>query len=220
VEDYDVRKERSRFDITWKERCAISPRKEFGAGKGQHAVCELQRLHFSSQEGVRLARELWEILRRKKGCILSRLYRAANDDALWLAYSEWNSLGELAGARREAARSPLNRRLHSLLKASSERAYEPFGPVQSTHGISFASGPVALLVNFPGEIDEPEAALGFLAEAPGYVSHILLHEVGKSKTLACFAHFDTQEHAEELRLRLAQEPALQNFQPAAELFVI
>jgi len=180
----------------------------------------LQRLHFSSQEGIRLARELWEILRRKKGCKLSRLYRAANDESLWLAYSEWESLGELAGARREAARSPLNRRLHSMLKASSERAYEPFGPVQSTHGISFATGPAAMLINFLEEMDEPEAALAFLAEAPGYISHILLHEVGKPKSLACFAHFDSQGQAEELRLRLAQQPALQDFQPVAELFVV
>jgi hypothetical protein len=180
----------------------------------------LQRLNFSSSEGVRLARELWEILRRKKGCMLSRLYRAANDDSLWLAYSEWNSLGELAGARREAARSPLNRRLHAMLKASSERAYEPFGPVQSTHGISFATGPAAMLINFLEEMDEPEAALGLLAEAPGYISHILLHEVGKAKTLACLAHFDTQAHAEETRLRLTQEPALQDFEPAVELFVV
>jgi hypothetical protein len=79
----------------------------------------LQRLQFTSPDGVRLARELWEILRRKKGCTLSRLYRSAQDDALWLAYSEWNSLGELAGARREAARSPLNRRLHSMLAANA-----------------------------------------------------------------------------------------------------
>jgi quinol monooxygenase YgiN len=180
----------------------------------------LQRLHFSASEGVRLARELWEILRRKKGCTLSRLYRAAHDDSLWLAYSEWNSLAELAGARRELARSPLNRRLHSMLKASSERAFEPFGPVQSTHGIGFGASPCAILINFLEEMEEPEAALAVLTEAPGYLSHILLHEVGKSKTLACFAHFDNQEHAEEVRSGLAQQPALRDFQPVAELFAI
>ncbi len=130
-------------------------------------VCELQRLHFSSPEGIRLARELWEILRHKKGCRLSRLYRAANDESLWLAYSEWESLGELAGARREAARSPLNRRLHSMLKASSERAYEPFGPVQSTHGINFAAGPAAMLINFLEEMDEPKPHSLFLPKRRG-----------------------------------------------------
>jgi quinol monooxygenase YgiN len=180
----------------------------------------LQRLHFTSQDGVRLAREFWEILRRKKGCKLSRLYRSANDEALWLAYSEWDSLTDLAGARREAARSALNRRLHTLLKASSERAYEPFGPVHSTHGVNFAAAPTAMLVNFLEEMDEPEAALNFMAEAAGHISHILLHEVGKSKTLACFAHFDTLHHAEEMRLVLSQQPALQDFQPVAELFMV
>jgi len=219
--DYDVGTGRSRFDIKLKEPGTISPRKEFGAAAGKgRAVCELQRLHFTSPDGVRLAREFWEILRRKKGCTLNRLYRSANDEALWLAYSEWDSLTDLAGARREAARSPLNRRLHSLLKASSERAFEPFGPVHSVHGVNFAAAPTAMLVNFLEEMDEPEAALGFLAEAPGHISHLLLHEVGKSKTLACFAHFDTQHHAEEMRLKLSQESALQDFQPAAELFMV
>src|SRR5579884_1083488 len=91
---------------------AISPRKQFGSGKS-HVICELQRLQLSSPEAIRLVREMWEILRRKKGCTLNRLYRSLQEDQRWLAYSEWTSLAELAGARREAARSPLNRRLHS-----------------------------------------------------------------------------------------------------------
>jgi hypothetical protein len=199
---------------------AISPNKQFVAGKG-HAVCELQRLHFTSpEEGVRLARESWEILRRKKGCTLSRLYRSAHDDAMWLAYSEWTSLGELAGARREAARSPLNRRLHSMLASSSERAYEPFGPVRSTHGVNFASAPVAMLINFLDGMEEPETALGFLAEAPGYISHILMHEVGKSGTLACLAHFDTMPHAEQAVQTLGEQTTVRDFKPAAELLVV
>jgi hypothetical protein len=180
----------------------------------------LQRLQFTSPDGVRLARELWEILRRKKGCTLSRLYRSAQDDALWLAYSEWNSLGELAGARREAARSPLNRRLHSMLASSSERAYEPFGPVRSTHGVNFASAPVAMLINFLDGMEEPETALAFLAEAPGYISHILMHEVGKAETLACLAHFDTAQHAEQAAHTLGEQSTLKDFKPVAELFSV
>jgi hypothetical protein len=169
---------------------------------------------------VRLARELWEILRRKKGCTLSRLYRSAKDDALWLAYSEWSSLGELAGARREAARSPLNRRLHSTLGASSERAFEPFGPVHSVHGVNFASAPAAMLIDFEGEIEQPEEALAFLAQAPGYISHILMHEVGKSGTLACLAHFDRADHAGQAAQTMAEKEALREFKPAAELFLV
>jgi quinol monooxygenase YgiN len=196
-----------------------NPRKQFGAAKG-HAVCELQRLQFASPEGVRLARELWEILRHKQGCTLSRLYRSPADDAAWLAYSEWNSLAELAGARREAARSPLNRRLHSTLKASSERAYEPFGPVHSAHGINFASAPVAVVIDFLEEMEQAEAALGFLAEAPGYISHILMHEVGKAKSLLCMAHFDTVHHAEQVAHTLGEQPTIRDFKPAAELFMV
>jgi quinol monooxygenase YgiN len=197
----------------------ISPRKEFGAAKG-HVVCELQRLQFGSPEGVRLARELWEILRRKKGCTLHRLYRAARDESRWFNYSEWQSLAELAGARREAARSPLNRRLHAMLTSSSERAYEPFGAVHSIQGINFAAGPAALLIDFLEEMEEPEAALGFLAEAAGHLSHVLMHEVGKPRSLACFAHFDTLHHAEEVAHTLAEEPKLQDFRPVAELYIL
>jgi hypothetical protein len=178
----------------------------------------LQRLHFSAPDGVRLAREFWEILRRKKGCSLSRLYRSATDDALWLAYSEWTSLGELAGARREAARSPLNRRLHSMLAASSERAYEPFGPIRSTHGVNFASAPVAMLIDFREAMEEPEAALNFLTEAPGYISHILMHEVGKPTSLVCLAHFDNAQNAGQAAGRLAEQPTVRDFNPQAELF--
>jgi len=169
---------------------------------------------------VRLARELWEILRRKKGCTLNRLYRCADNDRLWLAYSEWNSLAELAGARREAARSPLNRRLHSMLQSSSERAYEPFGAVRSAHGINFASAPAALLISFLEEMEDAEAALGFVAQAPGYISHIMLHEVGKARGLLCFAHFDARENAESVCRGVAQQAALRDFGPAAELFVV
>jgi hypothetical protein len=217
--DYDDGRGRA-LNTIGKGVLAISPTKQFGAGKAAHAVCELQRLQFSSPDGVRLAREFWEILRRKKGCTLSRLYRNAQDDALWLAYSEWTSLGELAGARREAARSPLNRRLHSMLASSSERAYEPFGPVRSTHGVNFASAPVAMLINFLDGIEEPEAALAFLAEAPGYISHILMHEVGKPETLACLAHFDTVQNAEQAAHTLSEQPALKEFNPVAELFSV
>jgi hypothetical protein len=180
----------------------------------------LQRLKFKApDEGVRLLRELWEILRRKQGCSLSRLYHSARDDSQWLHYSEWSSLTELAGARREAARSPLNRRLHSTLSSSSERAFEPFGPVQSVHGVNFAAGPAAVLINFLEEMEDPEAALKFLAESPGHISHILMHEVGKSKTLACLAHFDSEEHARQAAHSVAEEPSIIDFKPAAEWFV-
>jgi hypothetical protein len=177
-------------------------------------------LDFNSQEGIRLAREFWEILRRKKGCAVSRMYRSADDESRWLAYSEWNNLAELAGARREAARSPLNRRLHSTLKSSSERAFEPFGPVHSTHGVNFATAPTAMLINFLGEMEEPESALAFLTEAPGYISHILMHEVGKPKTVVCFAHFENLRDAQQAAQTLGEQSTVRDFQPVAELFVV
>lgn len=148
------------------------------------------------------------------------MYRSSHDETRWLAYSEWDSLTELAGARREAARSPLNRRLHSTLKSSSERAFEPFGPVHSTHGVNFAAAPAAMLISFAGEVEEPEAALAFLTEAPGYISHIMMHEVGKPKTVVCLTHFENLQHAEQAAQKLAEEPTVRNFQPVAELFTV
>jgi hypothetical protein len=183
-------------------------------------VCELQRMQFSSSDGLRLAREMWEILRRKKSCTLSRMYRAARDESLWLVYSEWQSLAELAGARRETARSPLNRRLHSMLSSSSERAFEPFGPVHSIQGINFAAAPAAMLIDFLKEMEEPEGALSFLGEADGHISHVLMHEVNKPKSVACFAHFETLHQAEAVAQALTQQSSLQDFNPVTELFLL
>jgi quinol monooxygenase YgiN len=197
---------------------AISPRKQFGSGKSR-AVCELQRLQFSSPEAIRLVREMWEILRRKKGCTLNRLYRSPQDDLRWLAYSEWSSLAELAGARRETARSPLNRRLHSMLAASSERAYEPFGAVRSVHGVNFASAPAALLIESSGELEQPETAFDVLAEQPGYISHVLMNEVGNAATLACLAHFDCAENAGNCARQLPELEPLRDLNPSAELYL-
>jgi quinol monooxygenase YgiN len=197
---------------------AIPTRKQFGSGKARPG-CELQRLQFKSSEGIRLARELWEILRRKKACTLNRIYRSPDDDARWLVYSEWESLAELAGARRELARSSLNRRLHSLLVSSSERAYEPFGPVQSVHGVNFASAPAAMLVRLSGELENPEEVLSFVAEQPGYISHILMHEVGSAAAPACFAHFDTADNARHCARQIEEHAALRELNPSVDLFL-
>jgi len=76
-----------------------------------------------------------------------------------------------------------------------------------------------MLINFLEDMEEPEAALSFLNEAPGYISHILLHEVGKSRTLACFAHFDNVDHAEPVARGLGEQPTVRDFNPSAELFL-
>jgi quinol monooxygenase YgiN len=197
---------------------AISPRKQFGSGKS-HVICELQRLQFSSPEAIRLVREMWEILRRKKGCTLNRLYRSSQEDQRWLAYSEWTSLAELAGARREAARSPLNRRLHSMLAASSERAFEPFGAVRSVQGVNFAAAPAALLIEASAEMEQPEAAFNVLAEQPGYISHVLMHQVGNAAALACLAHFDCAENAGKCARQLPDLRSLRDLKASAELYL-
>lgn len=181
---------------------------------------ELQRLQFAPKredEGVRLCRELWEILRRKKGCLTHRLYRAEGKEGLWLVCSEWESLAELAGARRELARSPLYRRLHSMLSASSERAYEPFGAVRSSRG---AGGVQAMLViDFETAPDDAEKALDFLREAPGYLAHIEMRQAGESATLRCIALFGSQQDAASCAQALAAHPTLHDFGPSAELFL-
>jgi hypothetical protein len=47
-----------------------------------------------------------------------------------------------------------------------------------------------------------------------------MHEVGKSKTLLCFAHFDTVRNAEYVAHTLAEQPTVRDFKPAAELFMV
>src|SRR5271154_1884692 len=124
---------RGAFDLIKSERSIFLAK----GTSTSRSVIELQRLEVkpeSADEALRLIRELWEILRRKQGCVTHRLYHAP-DRSHWLAYSEWQSLPQLSGARRELARSPLYRRLHSMLAQSSERANEPFGSVLSTHGV-------------------------------------------------------------------------------------
>lgn len=138
----------------------------------------------------------------------------------WMAYSEWSSLAELAGARREVARSPLNRRLHSMLGSSSERAYEPFGAVRSVHGVNFASAPVALLISVGGEMENPEEAFGFLSEQPGHLSHILMHEVNNPAATVCLAHFESADCASNCARLLTDQPVLRELQPSTEQFVV
>lgn len=181
---------------------------------------ELQRLQFEREradEGLRLCRELWEILRRKKGCITHRLYHAEDDDRLWLVCSEWESLAELAGARRELARSPLYRRLHATLDGSSERAYEPFGAVRSSRGAGGVQA--ALVIDFETQPDNPEEALAFLREAPGQLAHIPMLEVAGGRTLRCVALFSSHEDAAACAQALAIHPALRDCGPSAALFV-
>ena len=151
--------------------------------------------------------------------MLTRLYRSRTDDALWLAYSEWDNLVELAGARRELARSPLNRRLHSMLVSSSERAFEPFGPVRSIRGVIPSAA--ALLVSFEqGDPEDPQAALDFLTNEHGHVLHLLMREVASAKRLTCLAHFDNLEHAQAVLETLADRPSVREFQPVAEVFAV
>ena len=184
-------------------------------------VIELQRLELkpeSADEAIRLVRELWEILRRKQGCTVHRLYRSAAVRSRWLAYSEWQSLPLLGGARRELARSPLYRRMHSMLTESSERAYEPFGAALTTRGIGFGPETTALLIRFDEGPEEPERTLAFLKESAGYVSHITMRELGDPKVLVCFAHFDGAANAAAAAAAVAGREQFRNHPPAVETY--
>lgn len=185
------------------------------------AVIELQRLEVkpeSADEALRLIRELWEILRRKQGCVAHRLYHAPSDRLHWLAYSEWQSLPQLSGARRELARSPLYRRLHSMLSQSSERANEPFGSVLSTHGVSFGPDTAALIVRFEKGPEEPVQALSFMAELTGYISHITMRELGAAEALVCLVHFDSAANAAAAESAIREREALRALSPDIETY--
>lgn len=180
----------------------------------------MQRLRFKAahlDEGVRLWRELSEILRRKKGCQFQRLYRG-QEEQLWLASSEWASLAELGGARRELARSPLYRRLHAMLELSSERAYEPFGPVQSSRGASAAQALV--IIALAQWSDEGEEKIHGLGDLPGHLNHMLMREIGEQAQVYCLAQFASVEDAGAAVEALGQRPELQALHPSSEVFVL
>ncbi len=184
-------------------------------------VIELQRLELkpeSADEAIRLFRELWEILRRKQGCTVYRLYHASAGRVRWLAYSEWQSLPLLGGARRELTRSSLYRRMHSMLTESSERAYEPFGPALTTRGIGFGPETAALLIRFDEGPEEPERALAFLKDSAGYVSHITMRELGDPKALVCFAHFDGAANADAAAAAITGNEQFRDRPPAIETY--
>ncbi len=168
-------------------------------GTSARQVIELQLLGFkagSESEGIRLTREFWEILRRKPGCAAHRLYRPADGASNWLVYSEWRSIAELGGARRELARAPIYRRIHSMIRDSSERAYEPFGAVQSIAGAS--ATPASVLIAVPADSQTPEDSLAFLSELAGHRYHLLMREVTGAKEIRCLAGF-----ADEAAARVA-----------------
>jgi quinol monooxygenase YgiN len=185
------------------------------------AVIELQRLEVkpeSADEAIRLVRELWEILRRKQGCVVHRLYRAPGERLRWLGYSEWQSLPQLSGARRELARSPLYRRMHSMLAQSNERAHEPFGPVLSIHGVSFGPETAALIIRFEQSPDEPAQAMAFVRELAGYVSHITMRELGAPDALVCLAHFDSAANAAAAVSAISEREPLRALSPSVETY--
>src|SRR5579875_1312396 len=195
----------------------ISPSNRTNPASPLHPVSELQRLEFRPEhldEGVRQCRELWEILRRKKGCVLHRLFHAQADRLSWLAYSECNSLAELAGARRELARSPLYRRFHARLSRASERAYEAFGAVRSSQGSNSAQALV--LITFAQAPANGAEAMEFVRQAPGYLSHLMLHEVANQSAVSCLVYFAEAAQAQACAQALAPVAA---FEPAAELYL-
>jgi quinol monooxygenase YgiN len=191
-------------------------------GTTSRAVIELQRLELkpeSADEALRTVRELWEILRRKQGCTANRLYHAPDDRSRWLAYSEWQSMPQLNGARRELARSPIYRRMHSMLAQSSERAHEPFGAVLSVHGVSFGPETTALIIRFEQGPEHPAEAMAFVQELQGYLSHITMHEMGSPDALVCLAHFDNAANAAAAESAMREREPLRALSLSIETYV-
>jgi|GEM_PF-6321293 hypothetical protein len=167
-------------------------------------------------EGVRLWRELSEILRRKNGCQFQRLYRG-QDEQVWLACSEWTSLAELGGARRELARSPLYRRLHATLELASERAYQPFGSVQSSRGAGAAQA--LIVITLAQWAEDGEERIRLLSDLIGHLNHVLMRAIAEPGQVYCLAQFASAGAASEAVGMLSQAPGLQPLQPSFELFV-
>lgn len=184
-------------------------------------VIELQRIELRPErtpEGLRITRQAWEILRRKQGCLVQRLYHSLAESERWLAYSEWSSLAELGGARRELARSPLYRRWHSTMRSSSERAYEPFGAIHSIRGDGLGPPTTAMVATMARAGAEEKDPLSFLQQLPGYLSHILMHDVAEPDTVLCLAHFASPEQASAASAAIGEHEAARALHPVVELF--
>lgn len=185
------------------------------------AVIELQRIELKPEhaaEALRMTRQAWEILRRKQGCLVQHLYHSLAEPERWLSYSEWSSLAELGGARRELARSPLYRRWHSAMKSSSERAYEPFGTIHSIRGDGLGPPTTAVLVTMGRGAQKPKDPLSFLAQLAGYLSHILMRDLAEPGALLCLAHFAAPEQAAAAPAAIGEHEAARELRPAVELF--
>lgn len=182
-------------------------------------VIEIQRLESkpeSIEDAVRATRELWQILRRKQGCVVHHLYRSVAEPARWLAYSEWTSLPELGGARKELARSPLYRRQHSALKSASERAYEPFGAIHTLKG-NGAEATVLVIAVDPSP-ESPEEAMAFLKDLPGYRAHVLMRKVGDENEVACVASFTSADDARAAAAAVAKQEPLLGYKHGVEMY--
>ena len=142
-------------------------------------------------------------MRRKKGCVVHHFYKAG-DAGGWLVYSEWQSLNELGGARRELARSPLYRKLHALLERSGERAFEPYGGTRSLRGAAMTSSPAALLVEMKADPEKAEIALDALKQIEGYASHVVMRQVGQTDVVAGFVTFASEEAAAKVKKEVAK----------------
>jgi hypothetical protein len=101
---------------------------------------------------------------------------------------------------------------------SGERAYEPFGPALTTRGIGFGPETTALLIRFDEGPEEPERVLAFLKDSAGYVSHITMRELGDSKAMVCFAHFDNGANADAAAAAVTGNEQFRDRPPAIETY--
>jgi heme-degrading monooxygenase HmoA len=148
--------------------------------------------------------ETWQILRRKPGYVVHRLYQTGPDDRQRLVYSEWDSKKALDGARHFLQGTPLARRARAALAASPELlTVELVGPVTSTKGIDLPEHACAATVLARLPVASPTASdrlaqLGkSLASQTGHITNVLFRGYDNPALLGALSHWqdDVTLHA-------------------------
>jgi heme-degrading monooxygenase HmoA len=148
-------------------------------------------------EWLRDEHESWQILRRKPGYVVHRLYQAKDEPQQRLVYSEWESKKALDGARQLLQSTPLARRTRAVLVAVPERlVVELVGPVTSTKGLALPDTAVAVtavarLSAATSSAHEQHGQLGKnLASQPGHITHVLFHGFDDPALVGAFSHWE------------------------------
>jgi quinol monooxygenase YgiN len=176
----------------------------------------------AAAEWLQHAHEAWEILRRKQGYVIHRLYGGIQEPQQRLLYSEWESKKALDGARQYLQSTPLMRRARSALTAPPQRlVVELVGPITSTKGLALPADAIAVraTTRFSGDAAtwrlEEEQLWKALAAHPAHLSHVLFRGFDDASVAGAFSHWVDATAVETARVEMDQLTGMGDVAPRA-----